>query len=81
MWGERIEIPQVQVDPKLLAENGTTLDEILQVTSDTLDSGLIAHSAGSTIGTGGWLETSNQRIPIRHVMPVISPVPMVDPAE
>lgn len=72
MWGERIEIPQVQVDPKLLAENGTTLNEILQVTSDTLDSGLIPYSSGSTIGTGGWLETPNQRIPIRHVMPVIS---------
>jgi CzcA family heavy metal efflux pump len=72
MWGERIAIPQVQVEPALLAENGTSLDEVLQVTSDTLDSGLVQYSDGSTTGRGGWIETANQRIPIRHVLPILS---------
>lgn len=73
IWGEQIDMPQVQVEPKLLAAHGTTLDEVLQVTSDTLDSGMIQYSDGATIGTGGFLETPNQRMAIRHVLPFIEP--------
>jgi CzcA family heavy metal efflux pump len=73
MWGERIDMPQVQVEPELLAAHGTTLDEVLQVTSDTLDSGMIQYSEGATVGTGGFLETPNQRLAIRHVLPFIEP--------
>jgi CzcA family heavy metal efflux pump len=72
MWGERIQMPQVQVDPELLAAYGVSVDEVLQVTSDTLDSGMIQYSDGATVGTGGFLETPNQRIAIRHVQPIIT---------
>jgi CzcA family heavy metal efflux pump len=71
IWGERIQMPQVQVEPELLAAHGTTLDEVLQVTSDTLDSGMIQYSEGSTIGTGGFLETPNQRMAIHYTQPVL----------
>ncbi|MFN8445746.1 MAG: efflux RND transporter permease subunit [Caldilineaceae bacterium] len=70
IWGEQIQMPQVQVEPEKLAKYGVTLEDILQTTSDSLDSGLIQYSEGSTIGTGGFLETPNQRIAIRNVMPV-----------
>jgi CzcA family heavy metal efflux pump len=73
MWGEQIRIPMVQVQPELLAANDVTLEEVLQVTSDTLDVGIIPYSQGSTTGTGGFLETPNQRMPIRHVTSVITP--------
>jgi CzcA family heavy metal efflux pump len=73
IWGEQIQMPQVQVDPERLAAHGTTLDEVLQVTSDTLDSGIIQYTEGSTIGTGGFLETPNQRLPIRYVQPIMEP--------
>jgi CzcA family heavy metal efflux pump len=73
IWGERIEMPQVRVDPKRLAAHGVTLDEVLQSTSDTLDSGMIQYSDGAIIGTGGFLETPNQRLPIRHVQPIVTP--------
>src|SRR5919109_1242116 len=73
MWGDRIEMPQVQVDPKRLAAHGVTVEEVLQTTSDTLDSGMVQFSNGSTIGTGGFLETPNQRLAIRHVLPFVSP--------
>ena len=83
IWGERIQMPQVQVDPQRLAANGVSLDDILQTTSDTLDSGMIQYSSGATIGTGGFLETPNQRLYIRHVQPIITPedlaaVPVVE---
>ena len=70
IWGEQIDMPQVQVDPALLAKYGIKLEEILQVTSDSLDAGLMQYAEGSTIGTGGFLETPNQRLMIRNVMPV-----------
>ena len=70
IWGEQIDMPQVQVDPALLAKYGIKLEEILQVTSDSLDAGLMQYAEGSTIGTGGFLETPNQRFAIRNVMPV-----------
>lgn len=73
MWGERIQIPMVQVEPEKLAENGVTLNEVLQVVSETLDVGIIQHADGSTVGTGGILETPNQQLPIRHVTAVIEP--------
>ena len=63
-------MPQVQVDPALLAKYGIKLEEILQVTSDSLDAGLMQYAEGSTIGTGGFLETPNQRLAIRNVMPI-----------
>ena len=41
IWGERIEMLQVQVDPDRMAAYGVTLDEVMQVTSDTLDVGIM----------------------------------------
>jgi CzcA family heavy metal efflux pump len=73
MWGERIQMPQVRVDPKRLSANGVTLDEVMQATSDTLDSGMMRYSTGATIGRGGFLETPNQRLAIQHVQPIVTP--------
>ncbi|MEE8120917.1 MAG: efflux RND transporter permease subunit, partial [Anaerolineales bacterium] len=72
IWGEQIEIPMVQVDPKRMAAYDVTLDEVLQVTSDTLDVGLVQHTTGSDVGSGGFLETPNQRLPIFMVLPIVN---------
>ena len=71
IWGEQIEMLTVQADPERMAGYDITLDEILQVTSDTLDVGLVQHTTGSDIGSGGFLETPNQRLPIFQVLPVV----------
>lgn len=71
IWGERIEIPTVEVDPARMAAHDVTVQEVLQVTADTLDVGIVTHTAAHTVGTGGYLETPNQRLPIRHVTRVI----------
>ncbi len=73
IWGERIQMPQVQVQPELLAAHRVRLEEVLKATSDTLDSGMVQYSDGARIGTGGFLETPNQRLAIRHVQPIVSP--------
>ncbi len=71
IWGEQIEMQQVNVDPKLMAGYDVTLEEVMQVTSDALDVGLIKYTTGSEIGSGGFLETPNQRMQITNVLPVV----------
>lgn len=71
IWGERIQMLQVEVVPELLKKHGVTLDEVKEATASTLDVGLLQFVDGHIIGTGGWVDTPNQRLPIRHVMPII----------
>jgi CzcA family heavy metal efflux pump len=69
IWGERIEMLTVQVIPDMLAKHGITLDEVKKTMADALDVGMLQFSDGHHIGTGGWIDTPNQRIPIRYVLP------------
>ena len=71
IWGEQIEMLTVQVEPDRMAGYNVSMDEVLQVTSDTLDVGLIEYSTGSEVGAGGFLETPNQRMPIHMALPVV----------
>jgi CzcA family heavy metal efflux pump len=73
IWGERIKMPQVQVVPEKMLEYDVTLDEVMETTSSALDVSLLFFSEGSFIGTGGFIETPNQRLGIRSVLPIISP--------
>ncbi|MCI0333973.1 MAG: efflux RND transporter permease subunit, partial [Planctomycetes bacterium] len=71
MWGERLEMLQVQVDPERMAKHGITLNQVMDAAADALDVGLLQFSEGHYVGSGGWLENANQRLPIRHVLPII----------
>jgi CzcA family heavy metal efflux pump len=73
IYGERIKMPQVQVDLKKMQEYDVSLNEIMEVTSDALDVSLLMFSEGSYIGTGGFIDTPNQRLGIRSVLPTITP--------
>ena len=71
IWGERLEMLQVEVVPELLEKHQVTLDEVKKATADALDVGLLQFSDGHHVGTGGWIDTPNQRLPIRHVLPIV----------
>jgi CzcA family heavy metal efflux pump len=71
MWGERLEMLQVQVDPARMAQHGVTLDQVMDATAGALDVGLLQFSEGHYVGSGGWIENENQRLQIRHVLPII----------
>jgi len=73
IWGERIKMPQVQVDLDKLRMHNVTLNEVMDVTANALDVGLLQYSQGSFIGTGGFIDTPEQRFGIRSVLPVITP--------
>ncbi len=73
IWGERLQMLQVHVEPAKLRENGVALEQVMETTADSLDSGLLQYSSGGFIGTGGSLETANQRFSIRHISPITAP--------
>ena len=73
IWGEQLKMLQVMVDPKRLAAAGVTLDEVQETVSDALDVGLLRYARGAHIGTGGFVETPNQRFQIRFAPAGVTP--------
>src|SRR3712207_5561090 len=73
IYGEQLTMLQVEVDPEKLARLDVTLDEIMESVSDALDVGLLRYSEGAHIGTGGFVETPNQRMPLRFVFGARTP--------
>jgi hypothetical protein len=80
IWGERIQMMQIQVEPARLRENGVSVQEVMDVSSDALEAGLMTHSEGAMIGTGGFIDTPNQRLGVQHVLPIIDPHTLGDVA-
>jgi CzcA family heavy metal efflux pump len=73
MWGERIKMFTIQVDPERARRHGVSMNRIHEVTSETLDFGLVPYSASAKTQTEGFIDTPNQRLPMLHVQPVIDP--------
>jgi CzcA family heavy metal efflux pump len=72
IWGERIKAPTVHVDPERLRKHGVSLEDAMTATAEALDAGLLRFSDGGFIGTGGWVDTPQQRLNVRHVLPIIT---------
>jgi CzcA family heavy metal efflux pump len=72
IWGERIKMPTVQVDPERLREHDLSLDQVMTVTADAIDAGLLRFSEGGFIGTGGFIDTPQQRLQVRHSIPILT---------
>jgi CzcA family heavy metal efflux pump len=66
IWGERIEMLTVKADRERMAANGVDLDTVMETTANALEAGLLQFSEGSFIGTGGFVDTSAERINVRH---------------
>ncbi len=73
IWGERLKMLQVQVDPERLRAHRVTLSQIMDTTAGSIDVGLLKDTEAHVIGTGGFIDTPNQRLQIRQVMPVVTP--------
>ncbi|MDQ3881146.1 MAG: efflux RND transporter permease subunit [Chloroflexota bacterium] len=73
IWGERIQMLQVNVEPERMLRHRVSLDQVMESTADALDAGLLQYSDGAFIGTGGFVETPNQRLSVRHVLPIVTP--------
>jgi len=73
IWGERLRMLQVQVEPDKMAQHDVALEDVMAATAEGLDAGLLQFTSGSTIGTGGFVETPNQRLAIHNVPPIATP--------
>lgn len=62
IWGEKEPELRVTVDPDRLRANNLTLDSVLQTVRDA-----------TAVGTGGFVDTPNQRLALRHVPAVYTP--------
>lgn len=72
IWGHRDRQLQVLVDPEQLRENGVTLQQIIETTGEALWVSPLSYLESSSPGTAGWIDTPNQRLTIRHELPISS---------
>jgi CzcA family heavy metal efflux pump len=70
IWGERERQLQVQVNPERLGAEGLTLMQIIKTAGNSLWASPLSFLEASTPGTGGWIETPNQRLGVRHILPI-----------
>src|SRR5215468_546861 len=73
IWNERLQLMTVQAEPSKMLARDVSPGQVMQATADAVDSGLLKFSTGAVIGTGGMIETPNQRIGVRNVLPIITP--------
>ena len=73
IWGERERQLQVDTEPDKLGAEGVTPDQVISSSGDALWVSPLGFLNASVPGTGGWIESPNQRIGIRHVLPISSP--------
>ena len=62
IWGQRDRQLQVMVDPRRLAANNVSVDEVIAATRNAV-----------TQDSGGYIDTPNQRMAVRHVSSIQGP--------
>jgi Cu/Ag efflux pump CusA len=76
IWGKREWQLQVLVDPEKLQDDGVTLSQIISTTGEALWVSPLSFLESSSPGTAGWIDTPNQRLSVRHVLPISSAAEM-----
>ncbi|CAH0216505.1 Cobalt-zinc-cadmium resistance protein CzcA [Arthrobacter sp. Bi83] len=73
IYGQREQQLQVQVDPEKLRAKNVTLGQVIETAGNAVWVSPLSFLEASTPGTGGFLESANQRIGIQHVLPIRTP--------
>ncbi|WP_299447880.1 efflux RND transporter permease subunit [uncultured Phycicoccus sp.] len=76
VWGMRDQQLQVRVDPALLREHDVTLGQVVASAGNAQVVSPLSFLEASTPGTGGFIETVQQRLQVRHLLENLA-----DPAE
>jgi len=72
IWGNRDRQLQVLVDPAQLHKQGVLLDQVVETTGNALWVSPLSFLEASSPGTGGFIDTPNQRLNVWHVLPISS---------
>jgi len=73
VWGDRDRQLQVQIDPERLAARGVTQRQVIETAGNAVWISPLTYLEASSPGTGGWIDGPNQRLEIRHVLPLSTP--------
>jgi len=72
VWGMRDQQLQVQVDPAQLRRDGVTLNQVVESAGNAQVVSPLTFLEASTPGTGGFIETPQQRLQVRHLIEKIA---------
>jgi CzcA family heavy metal efflux pump len=73
IWGQRDRQLQVQVDPERLRDRDVSLLQVVETAGNALWVSPLTFVEASTPGTGGFIDTPNQRLGVQHLLPISSP--------
>jgi CzcA family heavy metal efflux pump len=73
IWGFRDKQLQVLVDPERLQDRGVSLQQIIRTSGNALEVSPLTFLEQSSPGTGGFIDTVNQRLHIFHEQAISSP--------
>ena len=73
IWGDRWNVLQVHADAEKMGKLKVTINAVMDSAADALDVGMLKQSSGHEIGTGGFIDTPNQRLGVRHILPNLTP--------
>jgi CzcA family heavy metal efflux pump len=72
IWGQREQQLQVQVDPKELRDKNITLSQVVKTTGNAQAVSPLSFLEASTPGSGGFIETPQQRLQVRNILDTIA---------
>ena len=72
VWGMRDQQIQVQVDPERLRDKGVTLSQVISTAGNAQIASPVSYLEASVPGTGGFIETPQQRLQVRNVFDKIA---------
>jgi CzcA family heavy metal efflux pump len=70
VWGQQDRQLQVEVDPERLRDQGVTLAQVIETSANALWVSPLTFVEASSPGTGGFIDTPQQRIGIQHESPI-----------
>ena len=73
IWGFRDQQLQVMVDPSDLAARNVTLGQVIRTTGNALEVSPLSFLEASSPGTGGFIDTVNQRLHVFHEQVISTP--------
>lgn len=73
IWGQRDRQLQVQVDPERLRDQDVSLLQVVETAGNALWVSPLTFVEASTPGTGGFIDTPNQRLGVQHLLPISNP--------
>src|SRR5438093_1410327 len=71
IWGERIKLLAMLVDPEKLRKYDISLNDVEKSVGEALEFSALPYSKHAKLQTEGFIDTPNQRLALRYVLPVI----------